>query len=177
MPKVSCLRPTKLASRNDGRSWCINVPSHLSPTGKRQRLFFATKLEAENEAELLKTRKINFGHSLNTMSPERIAEAAACYEGLEQACPDATLSQAVGKFLALRARRTASVPVRTLFDSFLKAKKEANPNYRRQLRNVFERVAILNDIVVSDLEPQQIETALKGFPDGSRNAALPSCFV
>jgi integrase len=144
----------------------------ISPRLKRQRLFFATKLEAESEAELLKTRQINFGHSLNTMSPERIAEAAACYERLELACPGATLGQAVVEFVAFQARRTTSVPMRTLFDSFLEAKKEANPNYTRQLRNVFGRVAVLNDVIVRDLEPQQIETALKGFPDGNRNAAL-----
>jgi integrase len=173
MPKNSSLRPRRLPSLgNEALQWVINVPASLSPTGKRQRRFFATREQAEVECELLKTRKINFGHSLLMMSPERIAEARACYSRLESECPGVTLSHAVEEFITLHRRRTASVSLRSLFDTFLESKREANRNYRRELRNVFERVAALNDILVADLDPQQIEQALSGFPDGNRNAAL-----
>jgi integrase len=62
--------------------------------------------------------------------------------------------------------------LRSLFDAFLESKNGANRNYQRELRNVFERVAQLNNEVVSEIDPQQIDRALKGFPDGNRNAAL-----
>src|ERR1700757_4100489 len=116
MPKTPSLRPQRLPSRTDGRSWCLNVPAVLSPTGKRQRLFFATEREATAQCELLKTRKINFGHSLASMSAERIAEARSCYQRLELECPGATLPQAVDEFIKLHRNRTSSVPLRTLFD-------------------------------------------------------------
>ena len=173
MPKTCSLRTRRLPSLgNETLQWVINVPASLSPTGRRQRRFFATRQQAEVECELLKTRKFNFGHSLSTMSPERVAEASACYSRLERECPGITLSHAVDAFIDLHRRRTASVPLRALFDSFLETKTTANRNYQRELRNVFERLAVLNDILVAELDPQQIEQALKGFPDGNRNAAL-----
>jgi integrase len=172
MPKIPALRPRRLASRPDGRSWCLNVPRVLSVTGKRQRLFFATEREAALQCELLRTRKINFGHSLSTMSPERIAEASACYQKLELECPGVTLSHAVGEFLRAHHRANSSVSLRTLFDAFLATKKEANRNYQRELRNVFERIASLDGVIVSELQPQQLEQALKDFPAGNRNAAM-----
>jgi integrase len=174
MPRNSALQPTRLPSRGAcGRDqWCLNVPPELSATGKRQRLFFATEREAKLECELLKTRKINFGHSLASMSPERIAEARACYERLETGAPGVTLTAAVTEFLKLHKSRTSSVPLRTLFETFLETRKGANPNYRRELRNVFERFASLNDILVAELDPQQLDQVLKGFPEGYRNTAM-----
>jgi hypothetical protein len=95
MPKTSSLRPTRLASRGVRPArWCVNVPAVLSPNCKRQRLFFETKIEAETECERLKTRRINFGHSLSSLSAERIAEAAACYRILEESVPAVTLTAA-----------------------------------------------------------------------------------
>src|SRR6516165_9770800 len=162
MPKNSSLRPRRLPSLRGGASqWVVNVPATLSPTGKRQRCFFATRMEAEVECELLKTRKVNFGHSLSKMSPAQIAEASACYSKLESACPGVTLSHAVGEFIDFYRRRTVSVSLRSLFDAFLESKHEANRNYQRELRNVFERVGQLNDVVVSEIDPQQINQALK----------------
>jgi hypothetical protein len=106
------------------------------------------------------------------MSPERIAEARACYERLETGAPGVTLSMAVTEFLQIYSQRHASVPARKVFDSFLNAKGEASPNYQRELHNVFNRVAPLHDVIASDLEPEQIERALRDFPAGNRNAGL-----
>src|SRR6516165_9570741 len=87
MPRNSSLRPRRLPSLgNEALQWVVNVPASLSPTGKRQRRFFATRQQAEVECELLKTRKFNFGHSLNSLSPARIAEAVACYERIGTRC-------------------------------------------------------------------------------------------
>src|SRR5260370_40912305 len=98
MPKLPSLRPTRLASRCDGRQWCVNVPGELSPTGKRQRLFFGIKLDAEVACEQLKTRRVNFGHSLSSLSAARIAEASACYRRLDRDAPGITLTSAVTEF-------------------------------------------------------------------------------
>jgi integrase len=152
--------------------WVINVPASLSPTGKRQRRFFATREQAEVECELLKTRKFNFGHSLLTMSPERIAQARACYQRLELECPEATLPQAVEEFIKLHRNRTSSVTLRTLFDSVLAAKQDTDRDYQRKLREAFKRFADLDGVLVSELDPQRVERVLKGFSAGNRNTEM-----
>lgn len=172
MPKTASLRPTRLASRAEGHQWCVNVPAVLSPTGKRQRLFFANKLEAENECERLKTRRVNFGHSLSALSAERIAEAAACYRRLESMAPGVTLSSAVAEFLVLHASRNASVPMSTLWKGFIESKASASKPYRQELASIFRRLESLSDTTVSEVTPKQIEEGLKEFPPAHRNAAL-----
>ena len=127
MPKAPSLSPKRLPSRPAGRQWCVNVPPELSSTGERQRLFFANKIEAENECERLKTRRVNFGHSLSSLSAARIAEASACYARLDAlAAPDVTLTAAVTEFLAQRSIRTASVTMSSLWEKFLISKKGAS---------------------------------------------------
>jgi integrase len=170
MPKPSSLQPSRLPSRTDGREWCLNVPSHLSPTGKRQRLFFRTKLDAELEAELLKTRKVNFGHSLSAMSPERIAEASACFIHLERNAPGVTLTAAVAGFLEQHRARTASVPMAVLWDRFTQSRAEED--YQKDLARTFRRLKPLAHLIASDVRAEQIESALEGFPPTYRNAAL-----
>ena len=66
-----------LPSRN---CWSVNVPKHLSNTGKRRQLFFETKGQATAVAEQLKCRKDNFGSSLASMSRDRIALASKAFE-------------------------------------------------------------------------------------------------
>src|SRR5260221_7606923 len=172
MPKTASLRPTHLPSRSDGREWCLNVPDRLSSTGNRQQLFFRTKLEAELEAELLKARKINFGHSLCSLSAARIAEASACYARLDALkAPDISLSSAVNEFLIHYTARSSSVPMEVLFSTFLETKKSRSPNHQRNMRNFFDRVAVLNEKMVSDVGVKDLETVLELFPIGSRKKA------
>lgn len=92
MPRISSLEPRKVSSREKaGKApWCLNVPAELSPTGKRQQLFFDLKKDAEAEAVTLEARRDNFGVSLTEMTPARIAEAAEAYKRLEGQPPFAS---------------------------------------------------------------------------------------
>jgi integrase len=174
MPKTVSLRPKRLPSR-DGKEWCVNVPAVLSSTGKRQRLFFATEREADVESELLKTRKINFGHSLSSLDPSRIAEAGACYRRLELEAPGVTLSDAVSEFLERYRARTASVPMATLWDAFITSRSK--PGYRQDLRSAFTRLEPLAALIASEVTAQDIITALDvaKFPPAYRKAVL--CYL
>ena len=174
MPKNSSLRPWRLPSLgNEALQWVINVPASLSPTGKRQRRFFATREQAEVECELLKTRKFNFGHSLSSLSPARIAEAVTCYERLEQGAPGVSLSHAVTEFLALHHRRSSSVTVSTLCDRFLESKTAASATYQQELAGLFRKLRpTLGSEIASTITAAQIEDSLAGFPPAYRNAAL-----
>src|SRR6202795_4227202 len=134
MPKTPSLSPKRLPSRPIGRQWCVNVPSVLSPTGERQRLFFANKLEAENECERLNTRRKNFGHSLTSLSAARVAEASPCYQRLDQEAPSVTLTAALTGFLEGYHARTASVTMATLWDRFIASKSTASLPYKQKLK-------------------------------------------
>ncbi len=171
MPKTSSLRPKRLPSR-DGKEWCVNVPAVLSPTGKRQRLFFATEREADIESELLKTKKVNFGHSLLSLSPSRIAEAGACYQRLELEAPDVTLSDAVSEFLERHRVRIKSVPMSELWDAFITSRPK--PGYRQDLRSAFARLEPLAPLIASEVTAQHITAALDlaKFPPAYRKAVL-----
>src|SRR5215469_1938968 len=173
MPRNSSLRPRRLPSLgNEALQWVVNVPASLSPTGKRQRHFFATKQQAEIECELLKTRRFNFSHSLSSLSPARIAEAVACYERLERGAPGVSLSHAVTEFLALYQARNASVLTGLLLDKFVESRGEVSPRYRQGLASTFRRLNSLHHMLVSDVTAKEIEVALIEFPPAHRNAAL-----
>src|ERR1700732_4775220 len=81
MPRVATIKPTQIKSRKDQgfSSWCLSIPENLSETGKRQRIFYETKREADTAAEIVRTRKENFGISHSRLSPVQITEAAEAY--------------------------------------------------------------------------------------------------
>src|SRR5271166_2506746 len=74
MPKGISLK----VRRDPGRPspWYLNVPASLSDTGKRSRLYFATREIAQGAAERLKARRDNFGVSLGSLTSAQIVEAA-----------------------------------------------------------------------------------------------------
>jgi integrase len=173
MPKPASLRPRRLPSlSDDAAQWVVNVPAILSPTGKRQRLFFATEQIAKTECELLKTRRINFGHSLSNLSAARIAEASACYQRLELEAPGVTLTDALNGFVEQHRARHQSALLSVLWERFLVSKGDASPTYRQELTSTFRRLESLAGLIASEVTAEQIEASLVTFPPAYRNAAL-----
>jgi integrase len=172
MPKTPSLSPKGLPSRPAGRQWCVNVPPELSSTGERQRLFFANRIEAANECERLKTRQVNFGHSLSSLSAARIAEASACFQRLDREAPGITLTAALTGFLESHRARTASIPMATLWDQFIATKSTASVPYKQKLNSTARRLKTLRGMIASDITPKDIEYAITGFPPSSKNAVL-----
>jgi integrase len=172
MPKAPSLRPKRLPSRPAGRQWCVNVPPGLSTTRERQRLFFANKLEAENECERLKTLQVNFGHSLSSLSAARIAEASACFQRLDREAPGITLTAALSDFLESHHARTASIPMSILWERFIASKSTKSNPYKQSLKATAKRLDSLLGMIASDITPEAIEKAIAGFPPSSRNAVL-----
>lgn len=154
MPKGVSLKVRKDPTRPS--PWYVNVPGSLSATGKRQRLYFATRELAAGECDRLKTRRDNFGVSLGNLTSAQVVEAADCYEALA-AHPGVSLSDAVRGYLETLATRKGSIPFGELFDRFLQAKAQKNPFYLQHLRwarGTFEPLAdrLACDISVHDLE-------------------------
>jgi len=55
----------------------------ISPTGKRQQLFFTSKAELSTVCEMLRAWRDNFRTSLNALIPAKVVEAAEAYNILE----------------------------------------------------------------------------------------------
>jgi integrase len=106
------------------------------------------------------------------MSPERIAEARACYERLEISAPGVTLTAAVTEFLALYQSRNASVLADLLFDRFVESEEKASARYRQELASTFRRLNALHHVLANDVSGKQIDSALSEYPPAHRNAAL-----
>lgn len=165
MAKQARLRPNQVRGK-----WCVNVPSSLSETGKRRQLFFETRGEAQTHCEKLKARKDNFGTSLNAMTPARIAKASEAYKLLDPHSID--LLDAVRGYLAAHKARTASVPYLELFNQFLEAKKDRNPEYLRELRITRDRFPSMHERLASDITHLEIESVLSPLSPGARNPVM-----
>ena len=70
-------------SQNSDGAWIINVPDKFSQTGKRQRLFFETKAEAESFGKQERTRVGNYGAAATILTPGQLEEAAAAFEAIK----------------------------------------------------------------------------------------------
>jgi integrase len=165
------LRETRGAK---GRAaWVVNVPPNLSPTGRRQELFFASRTEAKTECEKLKARKDNFGVSLTAMTAARVAEAAECYKLLDLAADKRSLLEIVRAGLDLEQKRTASIPFGRLFQEYCDSRPaKTSTKHTRSLRYTPERFATLNDRLACDIGPQEIADILKKRPAAATNMDL-----
>jgi len=172
MPASATLKPTLRATqRRQGRAaWCINVPPHLSSTGKRQQLFFASKAEATVICEQLKARKDNFGISLTALTPARIAEAAEAYNLLEGR--DISLLTAVRRCLGIEDQRSASIPFRELCTLYIEAKKDRGERHLGSMRRTVNRFPSLHDRLVSDISHHDLEPLLNEVVPGGRNFVM-----
>jgi integrase len=166
MARPSSLEPRYLESRD---KWVLNVPAELSDTGKRRQLFFATKRAASADVEKLKARSDNFGTSLSTMTPLRIAEASECYRLLDGS---ATLLEAVKSFLNVRKKRSASVTFEELFDAFISSKSDRNKRYLEQLAITRDRFPGLHGKLVYDITHEDLEPLLMAISPGGRNPVM-----
>jgi hypothetical protein len=172
MPARASLKPVKNKSRErDGISaWCLSVPSELSPTGKRQRLFYPTEKEAKVESERIKARRHNFGHSIAALTPARIDEAAKAFELLDK--HGLGLIDAVNLYIQTHKQRISSVSFAKLFDEFIAAKSGKTPHYQVGLRHARNRFPSLHDRLVSDILPSDLEPLFAAIPNGGLGAVM-----
>jgi integrase len=172
VPASYSLEPKENKSRvKQGKAaWCLSIPKELSPTGNRQRKFFKTKKAAFAEVEQLKARKDNFGTSLASLSPARIAQAAAAFKLLDEQKID--LLDAVRSHIQAHKQRTASVPYLELFNQYLDAKQDRNPAYLRELASTRDRFPILHDRLASDITHLDLAPLLDVISPGGRNPVM-----
>jgi integrase len=168
MGRSATLKPFKVAGRI--KPWCVSIPPYLSSTAKRQRLYFATRDDALRECDRLRVRKDNFGISLTSMTASRIAEAAEVYNLL---APYGVSLLEVGRdYLRRHNEKTASRPWRDVFEEYFAMPKKRCPEYFRALREADMAMRDFRDKLIVEITPQDINKALSGFAQSSRNAKL-----
>jgi integrase len=165
MPKAASLEPVKIPGRK--APWLLDVPPTLSSTGKRQRLYFGTKEDAEFELSVIRERRM-FGEA--RLSPTQAYEAIQAIRLLEPL--GVSLVAAVSGFIDMHNRRSASATFRTLFDQYLDSRSDYSPAYRKELRISRDKFAPLHDRMVSDLQPRDFEPLLDALPASARNACM-----
>src|SRR5271166_1307830 len=167
MPKGISLK----VRRDPGRpcSWYLNVPASLSDTGKRSRLYFATRDLAQGAAERLKARRDNFGLSLGKLTAGQIVEAADCYEQLASH-PGVNLSEAIRGYLEGHKIRSASIPFGELFGKFLDSRASKSAPYLQHLRWARTAFEPLAATLACDITVRDLEAILEAFTPSVRDA-------
>jgi integrase len=160
----------KSRKRNGLAAWCVNVPADLSTTGKRQRLFFTTEKRAKAQCAVLLARRKNFGHSLSSLTPVRIAEAAEAHLLLQPY--NISLVDVVRGFIAHRQAAEASRLWRETFDEYLAMPKKRSQKYLRDLNETRKAFRDLNAKTLVEITANDLSEILSRFAPSTQNARM-----
>lgn len=176
--RVKPLTPVEDTARN---KWRLSVPEKLSPTGKRQQLFFATKKLAEAEAERIKGmakqwgtegRKIKADLATDAAKAEAILKGyditltqlatqyAANMDSLQ--CYEVTIEQLIENHIKTEAERAKSVSFSELWDEFTRASRKKSDAHKRSIKDIGKRLkAVIGEELVCDLDKKKMREALE----------------
>lgn len=149
------VRPYRSATRPHLK-WVLNV---WLPSGKRQRLFFETKAEADREAQTKSTEAYNLGARALQISPRLRLEAMDAEEKLKPY--GVTISEVVAEYVKRQQIRT--IALADLAEAFIESriKNGISDRHRVSLRCLFKRfVAAFPGERVADITPEGIESWL-----------------
>ena len=163
-------RKPKLKVRSRGKSWIVEVGATVSVTGRRERLFFSTKREAEARAVQLREEHFKFGVAAHKMPHELQIDAVKAAEIL--APYGASLAEAARLFAELRAKQEKSVEFTALIALYLESKDLSDSsaqNYRQASRRL---EPALGGKLICDIDANDIRAAFAaaGLPASQRNA-------
>jgi integrase len=122
----------------------LSIPPVLSPTGKRQKLWFATPEEAEEAAEIYQNNRDNATAPLRLYKEWSLAAQI-------------TLPEVLKAGMDWWDARFKSVTFKTLVDETLAAKGHLSGLYHDRLQYVANQFESLNDKLVSDIAPLDLE--------------------
>jgi integrase len=168
--KRAVLEPFKVENRNRPAKWRVNVPPHLSETGKRQQLFFETRDKALDQTIAIWNRRQTFGATLDQLGPAQASEALAAYRLLDGT--GVSLLDAVNGFLALHRERSASTPFGKLFDAYLAKIANRSDKHKDAMRQTKDRFPALHEKLACDIHPRDLDELLTPLPPASRDLTL-----
>ena len=175
------------------KKWRVNVTPSLSASGKRERHFFERKQQAQAFVAGEVTRLLNDGNAGASLERVERDIAAQAFFRLRQGLPEANTSellQAVDEYVAARNRRNRSKFFKDAYEEWMsrtlnqtRKGKPTSPHYRKQMRQVLQRLEPLHDMLLCDITSEHVEAAVSAtvLPEhkAARNGilrVLKACF-
>jgi len=166
------MKPIKLLPKKSKKGWRLNIPPLLSESGKRQRLFFPSKENAERIAVPLR-KTLRMGEIQRILPFTKSRFAIRAYELLGERPPE-ELIQAVKLWLEKNDHASKSITFIEACEAFVLSPykahlTEAYRNYFLYYRKRFTRIAskLLVDITTADIHHE-----FSSMTPSARNTAL-----
>ena len=165
------MKPFKLTPKKTAKGWQVNIPPPLSESGKRQRLYFKSKDEAERHAlPLRKGQRECTSEKLIPAAQSRFA--ARAFEMLGPRPPEELL-HAVKLWLEKNDHAANSITFKEACENFCNSKSKAHltGKYRLNFKHYPERFNILADKLLVEISTADLERELSRLPSVARNTA------
>lgn len=150
----------------------ISIPPNLSQSGRRERKYFETKESADTELDRIANRHRTHGEMIDQITSGQLSQALQAFKTLEESGIGAHLPTIVAEWIETHKARTASVTFLTLFDEYLAAKHDRDPQYLRELRIYRDRWPQLHSMQVSDMASIDLAPLIDKLSPGARNPVL-----
>lgn len=172
MAKLATFKLTK-DTKGGKVYWALNVPAYLSADGKKKRMLFKFKADAERKrAELIAAAKED--NKENVLTSAQIVDARRALERLAEAGLNVTLDKAVELALPMLRASRAYITVNMLIDEFAKLKApEWRPKTARNFRDVARKFAAdFGETPVTEISPATLREWLLSFGSPAYAAGL-----
>lgn len=146
---------------NDRDKWRLSVPANFSPSGKRQRLFFATRREADAEADRLKKVAARWGTEGTAIKADLATDAARAVAILSEAGIDCSLTYLAQEHVKAVRLRQQSVPFSEAWQLFRETREAMSDEHQRALDRIGGRLlSEIGKVNLRDLTANQLENAI-----------------
>ena len=169
---VVAMKRTSLAPKKttlEKYPWRVNLPASISANGKRERRFFATKIEATTFCEQQSVRLDNFGRNSTTLSPGQLEQAAMAFARLPEGV---ALNVVVSEYLTRHNALARSVTFKEMFERFMESKAGHSAAYQTGLKYTLPRFEKLHGRVVATINADDLDRAMKGMTATVRNSFM-----
>jgi len=166
------MKPVKLIPKKTPKGWRVNIPHHLSNSGKRQRLFFASRDEAERHAAPLR-EKVRAGDIERILPPEQARFAHRAFVVLEGLPPE-VIVEAARDYVKKHDLAANSRKLGLVWSDYIEraSSDHASDRHLKNLARTGKRFAPLAETLVCFITATEIERILKGASASYRNAIL-----
>jgi integrase len=157
--------------------WRLNVPVSISPTGRRQRLFFPEHWKALAAAKSFKQHYNEFGLSSVALSPSRRIESAESWQMLDEVLGEAksgSMREIIAKAVKAMRETSKSITLDELWVQYIERMKRIgrSANYIRQIGYARKAFDFWSDARLPEISPGNVDFCTKNMPSGARNAHL-----
>jgi len=165
------MKPIKLRPKRTKKGWSIDIPPLLSETGKRRRLFFPSRDQAERFAAPI--RKTYRRGGIHKVLPSNQSQfAARAFEILGDRPPE-VIFQAVKLWLEQREQESKSVTFNDACESFVSSpfKAHLTAGYRNAFLYYRNRFTKITSKLLVEITTADIHEEFSGMSPSARNTA------